>query len=227
MKILLIEDDKAMANGVEKMLLKAGYQTDVVREGLAGLDQFLSGIYDLALIDIMLPQVNGMEIVRQARAEGLDTPVILLTGKTDQFNVVEGLDCGADDYLTKPFDAEELLARIRAHLRSSRTPRRDSLSLGDIRLDPFAYRLVREDRSVKLSKKEYQLMEYFLVNQGRILSRDMLLSRVWGPDSDADYNNLEVYISFLRKKLKHLETSVTILTTKGVGYSIEVLDYDA
>ena len=227
MKILLVEDEKKIADGVVTILKQDRYETDVAYDGISGLDSMLSDVYDLILLDIMLPQMDGIDVLEQAREEGIHTPIILLTAKAQKEDVIRGLNSGADDYLTKPFDGGELLARVRAQMRGRQMKRLAELTIGEVRLDQNTYELLCRDKSVKLSRKEYQLMEYFLMNQGRILSRDMLLSRVWGPDSDADYNNLEVYISFLRKKLKYLDTDVKLLTTKGVGYSIEVLHYDA
>ena len=227
MKILLVEDEKKIADGVVTILKQDRYETDVAYDGISGLDSMLSDVYDLILLDIMLPQMDGIDVLEQAREEGIHTPIILLTAKAQKEDVIRGLNSGADDYLTKPFDGGELLARVRAQMRGRQMKRLAELTIGEVRLDQNTYELWCRDKSVKLSRKEYQLMEYFLMNQGRILSRDMLLSRVWGPDSDADYNNLEVYISFLRKKLKYLDTDVKLLTTKGVGYSIEVLHYDA
>ena len=224
MRILLIEDDREMADGVRVILERAGYQTDLVTDGLLGLDYILSGIYDLVLLDIILPRLNGIDILKNARSEGVKAPIIMLTAKAEVEDKVAGLDNGADDYLTKPFEAEELLARIRARIRKDQTKAgRNELSIGNLYLDPATYRLHGPEKSIKLTNKEYQLLEYLIINQGKILPRDMIISHVWGPDSEANINNLEVIVHFSRHKLKFVESEASIVTTKGVGYSIEIL----
>ncbi len=225
MKILLVEDEKVLAEGIQAILEKEGYRTDVVYDGLSGLDYILSDTYDLVLLDIVLPKLNGIDVLKNARADGVTIPIILLSARGGADDKILGLDSGADDYLVKPFDAGELLARIRVRIRERSAEGRGTtgLVIGNIRLDQSTYKLFGEEKSVKLSNKEYQLLEYLMLNGGKILSRDMIISRVWGTDSDADYNNLEVFISFVRKKLKYVESSASIITTKGVGYSIEVI----
>ena len=225
MKILLVEDEKVLAEGIQAILEKEGYRTDVVYDGLSGLDYILSDTYDLVLLDIVLPKLNGIDVLKNARADGVTIPIILLSARGGADDKILGLDSGADDYLVKPFDAGELLARIRVRIRERSAEGRGTtgLVIGNIRLDQSTYKLFGEEKSVKLSNKEYQLLEFLMLNGGKILSRDMIISRVWGTDSDADYNNLEVFISFVRKKLKYVESSASIITTKGVGYSIEVI----
>ena len=225
MKILLVEDEKVLAEGIQAILEKEGYRTDVVYDGLSGLDYILSDTYDLVLLDIVLPKLNGIDVLKNARADGVTIPIILLSARGGADDKILGLDSGADDYLVKPFDAGELLARIRVRIRERSAEGRGTtgLVIGNIRLDQSTYKLFGEEKSVKLSNKEYQLLECLMLNGGKILSRDMIISRVWGTDSDADYNNLEVFISFVRKKLKYVESSASIITTKGVGYSIEVI----
>lgn len=221
MRILIIEDEVEIADGIRTILEKEGYQTDVVYDGLSGLDEMLTGIYDLVLLDIMLPKISGLDALRSARNGGIETPVILLTARSLTADKITGLDSGADDYLTKPFDAGELLARIRAHLR--RTEKRNAMteSFADIRLERSSMKLYGRDKSVKLAKKEYQLLEYLLVNHGNILTRDMLVAKIWGYDDQTEYNQLDVYISFVRKKLKFVSDTVSIVTEKGVGYSLQ------
>lgn len=223
MRILLVEDDKKTIDVFRKTLSKAGYQMDAVTDGLMGLDYILSGIYDLALIDIALPKLTGVDVLRNARREGVSVPIILLTAKTTLEDKINCLDNGADDYLTKTIDAEELLAHIRARTRKYKIKLEKMLTVGNVRLDSSTYKLHGPEKSVKLSRKEYQLLEYFMMNEGKILSPDMILSHVWGPDSEADLNNLEVYVSYVRRKLKYVESEALIITTKGIGYSIEVL----
>ena len=221
MRILIIEDEKEIADGVQKILKKEGYQVDKVYDGLSGLDYILSGVYDLILLDIMLPKINGLDILKNARNEGIKIPVILLTARSQVDDKILGLDSGADDYLTKPFDAGELLARIRARTRSVSEKDGNQLIAYDICLEKSTYKLCGHEKSVKLANKEYQLLEYLMMNKGQILSRDMLMTKVWGVNEEADYNSLEVYISFLRKKLRFVGVKASIVTTKGVGYSIE------
>ena len=221
MRILIIEDEKEIADGIQSVLKKEGYESDAVYDGLSGLDYMLSDIYDLVLLDIMLPKISGIDVLKNARAEGITTPVIMLTAKFQPEDKIKGLDCGADDYITKPFDAGELLARIRARTRKTGTESETGLRAYDIRLDNTTFKLHGKEKSIKLAKKEYQLLEYLMHNKGRILSRDMLISRIWGFDDESEYNNLDVYISFLRKKLNYVEASATIVTKKGIGYSLE------
>lgn len=221
MRILIVEDEKEIADGIQSILKKEGYAADAVYDGLTGLDYLLSGAYDLVLLDIMLPKISGLDVLKNARAEGVQTPVILLTAKFQPDDKIRGLDSGADDYLTKPFDAGELLARIRARTRRSGTDPIDVLSAYDIRLKKTTFKLYGPEKSVKLAKKEYQLLEYLMVNKGRILPRDLLITRIWGLDEETDYNNLDVYVSFLRKKLKYVEAKASIVTKKGIGYSLE------
>ncbi len=221
MRILIVEDEKEIADGINKILTSAGYQTDTVYDGLNGLDYILSNIYDLVLLDIMLPKLDGIDVLKNARKEGITTPVIMLTAKFQADDKINGLDSGADDYLTKPFDAGELLARIRTRTRKSNTEISDRTEAFDIWLEKSTFKLHGKEKSVKLAKKEYQLLEYFMMNKGRILERDSLITKIWGFDEEPEYNNLDVYISFLRKKLKYVEAKAVIATTKGVGYSLE------
>lgn len=221
MRILVIEDEKEISDGISAILRAEGYQVDAVYDGLSGLDAILGDIYDLILLDVMLPKLNGIDILKNARQEGVTTPIIILTAKSQTEDKIQGLDMGADDYLTKPFDAGELLARIRARTRKPGIENDSALTFCDIRLDRNSYKLCGKEKSVKLGNKEFQLMETFMMDPTHIFSKDTLVSRVWGVDDEGDYNNLEVYISFLRKKLKFIGAKAQIITTKGVGYSVE------
>lgn len=220
MRILVVEDENEIADGTKRVLEKNGYIVDIAYEGLTGLDLILSDIYDLIILDIMLPKINGLDILRNARNEGIIAPVIFLTAKSQIDDKINGLDMGADDYITKPFDAGELLARIRARLREPAGKGKLHITAYDLELDQATYKLIKDSRSVQLSKTEYQLMEYLIMNKGQILSKDMIISKVWGYDDDTDYNSLEVYISFLRKKMKFLKADSEIITKKGIGYSL-------
>lgn len=221
MRILIVEDEKEIADGTKAVLEKEGYSVDAVYDGLYGMEYVLSDVYDLILLDVMLPKINGFDILKNARAEGIKVPVIFLTAKSLIEDKIYGLDLGADDYLTKPFDAGELLARIRARLRAGTAENINGICAYDIRLDPATYKLVKDSKSVKLSKTEYALLEYFIINKGQILPRDLVINKIWGFDDDTDYNNLEVYVSFLRKKLRFVKADAAIITKKGIGYSLE------
>ena len=222
MNILVIEDEKEIADGIRTILENAGYMTTIAYEGLTGLDEIQSGIYDLILLDIMLPGINGLEVLKRTRKGGIHVPIILLTALSQTGDKITGLDCGADDYLTKPFDAGELLARIRARLRRPDDTLSDSVGFADIRLEQATYKLYGKERSVKLPKKEYLLLECLMINHGQILTRESLITKIWGYDEETEYNQLDVYISFVRKKLKFVRSDAVIVTTKGIGYSLEV-----
>lgn len=217
----MVEDEKKIADGLEAVLRREGYEVDTVYDGLNGLDYMLSNIYDLVLLDIMLPGINGLDVLKAVRSEGISSPVILLTARSRTEDKILGLDGGADDYLTKPFDASELLARIRARTRVGTDLNQDRIAAGDIWLEKSTQRLGGRSNSVKLGNKEFQLLECLMINRNQIMPRDLLITKVWGPLEAAEYNNLEVYISFLRKKLRFVKASVEIVTTKGVGYSLE------
>lgn len=218
MRILIVEDEKEIADGICKILEKAKYQVDCVYDGISGLDYILSEIYDLVLLDVMLPKLNGFDIVKNIRSQGIYTPVIMLTAKSQVNDKITGLNMGADDYITKPFDAGELLARINARLRGNKEIKDGKIKVYDIMLDPTTYMLYKEEKSVKMSKTEYCLLEYLMMNKNIILSKEMIVNKVWGYEDDTEYNNIEVYISFLRKKLKFVNANTIIETKKGVGY---------
>ena len=221
MRILIVEDEQEIADGICTILEQAGYETSLVYDGRTGLEEMQSGIYDLVLLDVMLPKLGGFEVLREARKDGVTVPVILLTALSQTGDKIDGLDCGADDYLTKPFDAGELLARIRARLRRPEDSVQGSLSFTDIRLEQTTFRLCGREKSIKLPRKEYQLLEYLIVNHGQILPRETIITKIWGYDEESEYNQLDVYISFVRKKLKFVESRAVIVTKKGIGYSLE------
>lgn len=221
MYILIIEDEVEIAEGISTILESDGYQTAVVNDGQNGFYEIMSGKYDLALVDIMLPKKNGLELLSEARHEGLKIPVILLTALSQTSDKISGLDSGSDDYLTKPFDADELLARIRARLRRQSESITNEIAFADIHLDQATQKLYGKERSVKLPRKEYQLLEYLIINHGQIIPRETLIVKIWGYDDEAEYNQLDVYISFVRKKLRFVASRASIVTCKGVGYSLE------
>ncbi|MBQ3842191.1 MAG: response regulator transcription factor [Ruminiclostridium sp.] len=223
MKILIVEDEKRLADALVQIFTKNRMIAEASYNGSDGLDNALSGIYDVIVLDIMLPGMNGIEVLGELRKEGIKTPVILLTAKDEIADKVKGLDSGADDYLTKPFATEELLARVRALGRRSASELicDDTLSFSDLSLDLSTYTLSCGSNSVKLGLKEFSIMEILLRGGSRVLTKENLLVKIWGYESDAEYNNVEVYISFLRKKLGYIKSGVQIKTLRGVGYSLE------
>lgn len=220
MRILVVEDEKEIADGISRILEEANYKVDCVYDGISGLDNILSGIYDLVLLDVMLPKINGFDIVKSVRSQGVDLPIIMLTAKSQVNDKITGLNIGADDYITKPFDGGELLARIAARLRKNNEIQDGRIVAFDIFLDPTTYLLQKDEKSIKMSKTEYQLLELFMLNKNIILSKDTIISKIWGNDDETEYNNIEVYVSFLRKKLRFVKANATIETKKGIGYSL-------
>lgn len=223
MKILLVEDEKRMVQALSSLLELEGYETDAFYDGEEGLLALQSEMYDLAVIDVMLPGLSGFEIVRQARQKGVQAPILLLTAKSESEDKVEGLDSGADDYLTKPFDTNELLARIRALTRRNRLVNDSLISFGDLSLNTKTFQLsnTHSSLSVRLKDKEYKIMEYLMLNQNRIIEREQLASKIWGYENDAEYNNVEVYLTFTRKKLAFIESRVKIKSVRGIGYELK------
>ncbi|WP_418039806.1 response regulator transcription factor [Paenibacillus xylanilyticus] len=223
MRILIAEDEVHLAEAVSQILKKNNYSVDMVHDGRSGLDYALSGIYDLLLLDIMMPEMDGISVLRKLRSEGNHTPVILLTAKGELSDKVTGLDCGADDYIAKPFETEELLARIRAALRrKGEVLPEDGLKFGDIELNTTQLKLAVQGKEIKLNLKENELLELLITRKQAITSKEQIIEKLWGFDSEVEYNNVEVYISFLRKKLTFLNSKVRINTIRGVGYVLEV-----
>lgn len=223
MRILIVEDEVRLASSLQDLLELGGYSADISHDGESGLDNALTGIYDVVMLDVMLPKLDGFTVLRRMRAAGNATPVLMLTARSEVADKVEGLDCGADYYLTKPFEPQELLACIRALTRRQPELRgADLLEYGDLKLDKSAFSLSCGERSVRLSRKEYDMMELLMRNRDLILTKETLLLKIWGYESDAEDNNVEVYISFLRKKLEHLHSGVKIKTIRMVGYCLAV-----
>ena len=222
MKILLVEDEKRMAQALCEILRLENYEVEHFANGMEGLLALENDIYDMAILDVMLPEMNGFDIARSARKKGITTPILMLTAKAELDDKVTGLDSGADDYLTKPFMTKELLARIRALTRRALGTNDGMLSFGDITLDTNTLSLTctGNGQSVRLGEKEYKIMEYLISNKGQILTREQLALKIWGMESDAEYNNVEVYMSFTRKKLKFLNAKTEIKAVRGVGYEL-------
>lgn len=222
MRILVVEDEIPLAEALTQILRKNNYTVDAVNDGEAGLDNALSDIYDLVVLDIMLPKMDGLNILKNIRKEGIATPVILLTAKGQISDKVTGLDSGADDYLAKPFATEELLARIRAMARRKGEVQQDNnLKFGDIELNPATLKLTCGSKDVKLILKESELLQLLISRKNAASSKELIIEKLWGFDSDAEHNHVEVYISFLRKKLLFLNSKISINTVRGVGYVLE------
>jgi len=223
MRILIVEDEVGLAEALAQILSKNNYYVDMVHDGETGLDYILTGIYDLILLDIMLPELDGITVLRTIRDKGIATPVVMLSAKGDVPDKVTGLDNGADDYIAKPFATDELLARIRAALRrNNEVVPEDSLKFGDLELNMSTLMLMCKSKDLKLILKEGKLLELLLIRKNTVTSKEQIIEKLWGLDSDVEHNNVEVYISFLRKKLVFLNSIVQIKTIRGVGYVLEV-----
>lgn len=221
MKILVVEDEAALADALSEILKRNKYAVDTVYDGEDGLAYGMTDIYDCIILDIMLPKMNGLDVVRTLRKQHISTPVLLLTAKSDVEDKIKGLDSGADDYLTKPFVSGELLARVRSLTRRKGEVVTDEFTFGDIALNKSTFSLSREGQFLKLSLKEYQIMELLIANPKQLIPKERFIEKIWGYESDVEYNNVEVYISFLRKKLSAIGSCVTIKTARGIGYFLE------
>ena len=219
MRILVVEDEFSLAELVAERLKKERYTVDVSNDGEEGLYNALSGIYDLIILDIMLPKVNGMDILRQIKSEGVQSKVIMLTAKGELEDRLLGFSEGANDYVPKPFHIDELVARVNAQLRIENVVS-NSLEFGDIVLEykDSSVKNKETGESVNINNKEFQLLEYFMSNPNQILSKEMIYDRVWGMESEAVSNNMEAYLSFVRKKLKVIDSKVSIKVIRGMGY---------
>ncbi|MDY2593903.1 MAG: response regulator transcription factor [Oliverpabstia sp.] len=226
MKILLVEDEKRMAQALCQILRLENYEVDHCADGLSGLEAIETDIYDIIILDVMLPKMNGFDIARKTRQKGIRTPILMLTAKSELDDKVVGLDSGADDYLTKPFMTKELLARIRALGRRTIHSSDGTLTFGDIKLDAGLATLIctTNEQRVRLSEKEYKILEYMISNQGQILTREQLAVKIWGFESEAEYNNVEVYMSFTRKKLAFVGAKTVIKAVRGIGYELRCED---
>lgn len=222
MRILIVEDEKRLARTIGDLLEAQNYTVDLCYDGETGLDNALSAIYDAMILDVMLPKMDGFTVARKLRDAGSRLPILMLTARSEVEDKVTGLDSGADYYLTKPFASEELLACLRALTRKQGAAPENVLTFGDLRLELGNCLLVCGDRSVRLSRKEFAIMGLLMSNGEQVVGKDTLILKVWGYESDAEDNNVEVYISFLRKKLAHLKSTVSIRTLRMLGYHLEV-----
>ena len=227
MRILIVEDEYNLADVIKDKLKKEKYSVDVSYDGEEGLDNALSGIYNLIILDVMLPHVNGFEILKSIRENNIDTKVIMLTAKSELDDKLSGLNLGADDYITKPFHMEELIARVNVQLRRNESKTiSDILEYGDLKLNLKSSTLLctTNNESIEIGLKELQILEYLIKNNNIIVSKDQLYDKIWGIDNEIESNNLEAYLSFIRKKLKLIDSKVNIKVSRGIGYKLEVKD---
>ena len=221
MQILVIEDEKRLAEALQQILSEKKYMVDLAHDGADGYDMAASGIYDVIILDVMLPKMNGIQVAQRLRKEKIATPILMLTAKDSVGDKVTGLDAGADDYMTKPFSPDELFARVRALTRRQGEVVIDELAFGGLRLNLSTCDLVNGEMSVHLNYKEFEIMKILLQNPHTVTPKEDLIVKVWGYDSNAVDNNVEVYISFLRKKLDFIHSDVQIVSLRKVGYRLE------
>lgn len=223
MKVLIVEDEKDLACVLSEMLKQEGYIVNKVHNGIDGLDYALTNTYDVIILDIMLPQMNGIEVLKEIRKNGINSSILLLTAKSEVEDKINGLDNGADDYLTKPFVTKEFLARVRAlSRRNNKQYLGNQLTFGDILVDKHKHELIKDTQKIKLSQKEYSILEMLIVNKGNTISKEQFVQKIWGYDTDIEYNSIEVYISFVRRKLNAIHSNVKINTIRSLGYALEV-----
>lgn len=223
MRILLAEDERSLSRALVAILTHSGYEVDPVYDGQEALEYGLSGYYDCMVFDIMMPKMDGCATVKKLRDANVSTPIIMLTAKSETDDKVQCLDGGADDYMTKPFETKELLARIRAVARRKEEYVHTVLTCGNIMLNSSTYELSSPTGSLRLMNREFQMLEMLMRGKGMMISSEQFMSRIWGNDSDADSNVVWVYISYLRKKLSALDADISIKTARGVGYYLEEL----
>lgn len=224
MKILIIEDEYNLADAEASMLRTKKYDVTIKTDGEEGLDEALSGIYDLIILDVMLPHINGFEILKELRNEKIESKIIMLTAKTSIDDKMKGFNQGADDYLTKPFHMDELLARVNLQLRKGNNTNPDEIKYNDIILNIKSMELSKGDKKVKIIGKEFQLLEFLLNNNNQVIDKEQLFTKIWGFDAECDINSLEAYISFIRKKLKLIGSNVNVKAIRNMGYILEVKD---
>ncbi len=226
MRILLVEDSESLCDVLKAVLEREKFEVNCVHDGEAGIEYGLTGIYDLIILDVMMPKKNGFEVLEALRKAKNTTPIIMLTALSQELNKVQGLDMGADDYLAKPFSTPELLARIRAILRrrGGDLSTDNTLSYGNAILSTSAYTLSCKDKSVKLSNKECEILRYMFERPKQVAEKDALINKVWGLDNEFESNSLEVFISFLRKKVAYVDADFSIQSIRGVGYQLQPKD---
>lgn len=224
MRLLIAEDELDLAEALTVFFQKNHFSVDAVNDGADAYEYALSGEYDAIILDVMMPKMNGIDVLKKLRAEGIKTPVMMLTAKGMKDDRITGFNAGADDYLPKPFEPDELICRVRTMLRRGENYRPSALVFGDISLDPSNGLLACTDRSVRLSGREYQVMELFMRSPNVVFSADKIMERIWGWDSDAEINVIWVHISNLRKKLRSIGSKITVRAVRGLGYALEESD---
>ena len=224
MRILVIEDSVRLADTIAEALEKENYQVDIANDGISGYEHATTNIYDMVLLDLMLPKKNGYEVLTDLRRDGNNVPVIILSAKTELEDKLQGFTVGADDYMTKPFEIKELLMRIQAINRRNHHQETPLLTVGSLAFNPATCEIsnIHTDKHMQISGKEMQLLEFFMNNANQVLEKNQITTKIWGFDSNAEYNNVEVYVSFLRRKFHHLQVDVSIRAVRGVGYIMEV-----
>ena len=222
LNILVVEDEVRLAESICEIFRSQKYTCDAVYDGEEGINYGETGIYDVIVLDIMLPKFNGFEVLKTLRSKKINTPIILLTARDDVSDKVKGLDFGADDYLTKPFSKDELLARVRALSRRTGEVIINKVEYGDLELNLDTYTLSCCERSMRIGHKEYEILKLLMSNPKQIFSKEDIITKIWGYLSEAEDNNVEVYISFLRKKLQFLGSSVSIETVRKIGYHLAI-----
>ena len=223
MKILLVDDEAQLTDALSAILKRNKFAVDVANDGETGYDLALYGDYDLIVLDIMMPKMNGIEVLDKLRKNNISIPILLLSAKSETDDKISGLNSGADDYLTKPFETDELIARINALLRRRSSYVNNNLSLGNTYLNSGSHTLEANGKSIQLGAKEYQVIELLMRNPTMIISKETINDKVWGFDSDAEYNNIEVYISFIRRKLTAINSDISVKAYRGTGYRVEKL----
>lgn len=226
MKILIIEDEYNLADAISSMLKSKKYSVEIRTNGSDGLDEALTDVYDLIILDVMLPEMNGFEVLKELKEEGIKSKVLMLTAKNTIDDKMQGFNNGADDYLTKPFHMEELLARVNVQLRKNNTVDNEVMKLGDIILNIKSMELSNKDEKnkVKIIGKEFALLELFMNNPNRVMEKEQVFLKIWGYDTECDINTLEAYISFIRKKLKLIKSKIKLKAIRNMGYVLEVED---
>lgn len=225
MKILIIEDEYSLADAIAETLKKENFTVEIETDGEEGENKALTNVYDLILLDVMLPSKNGFEILKELRKEKNQTPIIMLTAKSEIYDKLNGLENGADDYITKPFHMKELVARVKVVLkRKVDIENTDILEYEDLKLDIRTGKMKSKNNEIAINGKELDLLEMLLLNKKQIVNRELLANKIWGYNSETEYNNVEVYVSFLRKKLKLIKSKVKIKAVRGIGYKMEVED---
>lgn len=218
MKILLVDDERALTDAIATILKQNKYSVDCAFDGEEGLDYALTGIYDLIILDVMMPKLDGFTVLKHLRSQKIETPVLILSAKSQTNDKIGGLNLGADDYLTKPFSFDELLARIKALLRRKERFTGDQLEYGDIVLDRNVFTVQCKDKNISLGKKEFHILEMLILSSGKVINKNKFIEKIWGYDSEAEYNTIEVYVSLIRRKLNSIGSSVEIKSIRGIGY---------